>query len=367
MEDLLPTTMVGSYPRPHWFTHQLDGRDIRSAFKVIHHQEAFSDAVKVAIGDQERAGLDVVTDGQMWFDDYAMGIGSFLWYWFERMPGFSPERREHPALGRGRVGGADRYVLDEAGGVALVGELGPPGWRLVDLYELACRYASRPVKAGVGAGPLQLSAMVHFEGGSIRNRFDLARVLAGYFRTEIDALVDAGCAYIQIDDLGAWFPNVAGERDIPWIREVMAQLADGVRARVGWHFCLGNAWGTSTRSLTTGGYAAVLHHYYELPIDEFVLDFAARGMSDVHVLRDLPATKRVAAGVIDVRNLEVEQPEQVAERIRKVIEVVPAERVTLTTDCGLKQLPRTPAAAKLRALAEGARIVRKELTGSSDS
>jgi 5-methyltetrahydropteroyltriglutamate--homocysteine methyltransferase len=362
-ETLLPTTMVGSYPRPHWFTAQLEGRDIREAFKVIHHEEAFHDAVGAVIHDQERAGLDIVTDGQMWFDDYAMGIGSFLWYWFERLEGFSPERREHPALGRGGVKGADAYVLDEAGGAALVGELGTARWRLAELYEIACEHASRPVKAGVGAGPLQLSAMVHFDGGSIGDRYELARALATYFRAEIDALVEAGCGHIQIEDLGAWFPNVTGGRDAAWVVEVMTQLTADVDAHVGWHFCLGNAWGTSTRGLTAGGYGSVLHHYYDVPADEFVLDFAARGMSDVDVLADLPADKRIAAGVIDVRNLEVEQPEQVAERIRKVIAVVPPERVTLTTDCGLKQLPRRPASAKLAALVAGAEIVRAELTG----
>ncbi len=71
---LLPTTMVGSYPRPSWFTHQLEGRDILEAFKVIFHKEAFEDAVKCVIDDQERAGLDILADGQMWFDDYSMGI-----------------------------------------------------------------------------------------------------------------------------------------------------------------------------------------------------------------------------------------------------------------------------------------------------
>src|SRR6185503_8372149 len=70
--QLLPTTMVGSYPRPSWFREQLRGRDIREAFKEIHHEEAFADAVGRAISDQEKAGLDIVTDGQMWFDDYAM-------------------------------------------------------------------------------------------------------------------------------------------------------------------------------------------------------------------------------------------------------------------------------------------------------
>lgn len=363
-DHLLPTTMVGSYPRPGWFTHQLAGRDIREAFKLIGHEEAFHDAVEAVLSDQERAGLDIVTDGQMWFDDYAMGIGSFLWYWFERIDGFSSERREHPAATRSKIGGTDRYVLDEAGGAVLSGELGAARWRLAELWRLASARAQRPVKAGIGAGPLQLSGMVHFEGGPIGNRYDLARALAVPFRREIDDLVAAGCQHIQIEDLGGWFPNVTTDgRDAPWVCEVMTSLTEGVPARTGWHFCLGNAWGTSTRSLTRGGYGGVLHHYLDLPVDEFIFDFAARDMSDVEVLRQLPADKRVAAGVIDVRNLEVEQPEEVAARIRRVLEVVPAERVTLTTDCGLKQLPRRPASAKLAALAGGAAIVRAELTG----
>lgn len=365
MNTLLPTTMVGSYPRPSWFTDQLAGRDIREAFKLIHHEEAYLDAVTAVIGDQERAGLDLVTDGQMWFDDYAMGIGSFLWYWFERLEGFRPERLTHPASSGASIAGADKYILDEAGGVALTGELGEARWRLRELYEAATARAGQPVKAGVGAGPLQLSAMVHFKGGSISNRYELARALAVYFRREIDDLVAAGCEHIQIEDLGAWFPNVTGDRDVEWITEIMTQMTEGVPARVGWHFCLGNAWGTSTRGLTAGGYGSVLHHYYDVPVDEFVLDFAARGMNDIDVLRHLPADKSIAAGVIDVRNLEVEQPEQVAARIRRVLEVAPAERVTLTTDCGLKQLPRRPASAKLAALAAGADIVRAELTGES--
>src|SRR5678816_2836404 len=75
---LLPTTMVGSYPRPQWFTQQLAGRDVLEAFKVASHAEAFHDATRVVIKDQEEAGLDILTDGQMWFDDYHMGIGLSL-------------------------------------------------------------------------------------------------------------------------------------------------------------------------------------------------------------------------------------------------------------------------------------------------
>ena len=121
--------------------------------------------------------------------------------------------------------------------------------------------------------------------------------------------------------------------------------------------------GLARGGLTRGGYGNVLPRYFDVDVDAFVLDFACRDMADVGVLAGLPADKRVHAGVIDVRNLEVEQPDQVAERIRAVLAVIDAERVTLTTDCGMKQLPRTVAREKLRSLTAGAAIVRGELTG----
>jgi methionine synthase II (cobalamin-independent) len=371
LPQLLPTTMVGAYPRPSWFTYQLDGRDIREAFKSLHHEEAFRDAVRTVVGEQEAAGLDVVTDGQMWFDDYAMGIGSFFWYWFERIDGFGHEKLEHPA--RSKTAGKDAFTLDESGGVAVRGPIESPRVHLADLYGIATDAAHRPVKACVGAGPLQLSTMAHFEGGPVKNRFDLSAALADVFRGEIDDLVAAGCRHIQLEDLGAWVPNVTrADRDFEWVTSTVDRLFAGLREAPDggqvercWHFCLGNAWGSRAEGLTRGGYGGVLPHYFEVDVDAFVLDFACRDMADVAVLRDLPADKRIHAGVIDVRNLEIEQPEQVAERIRAVLAAIDAERVTLTTDCGMKQLPRTVARAKLASLTAGADIVRRELTGEA--
>jgi 5-methyltetrahydropteroyltriglutamate--homocysteine methyltransferase len=115
--------------------------------------------------------------------------------------------------------------------------------------------------------------------------------------------------------------------------------------------------------MTDAGYGKVLPHYLDVKVDELVLDFACREMRDAAVLRDLPAEMSVAIGVIDVRTLEIEPPEQVAERIRAVLEVLPAERLTITTDCGMKQLPRVCAVGKLRSLVAGTEIVRKELGG----
>jgi 5-methyltetrahydropteroyltriglutamate--homocysteine methyltransferase len=98
-----------------------------------------------------------------------------------------------------------------------------------------------------------------------------------------------------------------------------------------------------------------------VPVDQFVLDFANREMAGIEALKDLPKDKDVQVGVLDIRTMMIETPEQVAERIRKVLCVLSPDRVTLSTDCGMKPLPRMIARMKLKALADGARIVRKEL------
>jgi 5-methyltetrahydropteroyltriglutamate--homocysteine methyltransferase len=355
--------MVGSYPRPGWFTHQLAGRDVLEAFKLQAHAEAYEDAVRTCIAEQTSAGLDILSDGQMWFDDYSMGIGSFLWYWLERIPGFGREKLPHPARSRAR--GRDVWALDEAGGVALVGPVERGPLRLAFLYQLAQRLTDRPIKACVGAGPVQLATLAHFQGGPIRDRYALSHALSEVFRAEIRELVAAGCRHIQLEDLGAWMPNLSGEEDFRWVAEVVGATLREARAcagvRTSWHFCLGNVWGNPMQGMTAGGYRSVLPRYLDVEVDEFVLDFACRDMRDAALLAELPPDKRVAVGVIDVRTLEVEQPEQVAQRIRKVLEHIAPERVTLTTDCGMKQLPRPCARQKLVALAQGAAMVRREL------
>lgn len=358
---LLPTTMVGSYPRPSWFTHQLEGRDVLEAFKVIHHAEAFDDAVRTVIRDQELAGLDILADGQMWFDDYSMGIGSFLWYWLERIDGFSKEKLPHPA--RAKASGRDIWALDEAGGVALRGkpERGPI--RMALLYRLAQQYTDKPIKACVGAGPVQLATLAHFKDGPIKDRYELSYALSEIFNAEIHELIAAGCQHIQLEDLGAWMPTLSGDKDFAWVADVVNKTLAGVNVRKSWHFCMGNAWGNRLKGMTRGGYAAIVPHYLDVDVDEYVLDFACREMEDAALLADLPKDKGVAVGVIDIRSLEIEAPEQVAERIRKVLKYIDAERVTITTDCGMKQLPRFCAVEKLKALVAGTRIVRRELTG----
>jgi 5-methyltetrahydropteroyltriglutamate--homocysteine methyltransferase len=361
VETILPTTMVGSYPRPGWFTYQLLGRDPRVAFKHAPHEEAYADATRVIIQDQEEAGLDIVCDGQMYFDDYIGSIGSFCWYMYERIPGFDPAKEEHPAAVDAATMTKEIMLLSDWGGVVNSGPIGDRApLRLVDFYKLAKRYATRPIKVSVGAGPVNLAWHVYFQ--HYKDPRELSYALAPIFNAEMKALAAAGANFLQYEDLGAWLPLFTKNTDdYKWIGDVVAECIAGVDAKIAWHFCYGNAWGNRLAGLFPAGYETVLPYFYDLPIDQFVLDFANRDMVDIAALKSLPKDKEVAIGVIDVRTSMIETPEEVAARIRKVIEVVPPERVYLTTDCGMKPLARIVARMKLKALAEGARIVRKEL------
>lgn len=360
VDTILPTTMVGSFPRPHWFTYQLLGRDVRVAFKHAQHAEAYADATAAVIRDQEAAGLDLVTDGQMYFDDYVGGIGSFCWYMYERIGGFDAAKEEHPSEAGAAARTKEVELLSDWGGVVNSGPVTRGPIRLADLYRIATRYATRPMKVSVGAGPVNLAWHVYFK--HYKDAREISYALAPIFNAEMKELVAAGATFLQYEDLGAWLPLFTGnDEDFKWIVDVVRQCVEGVHAKVAWHFCYGNAWGNRLAGLFPRGYEAVLPHLYEAPIDQFVLDFANRDMADIDALRSLPEDKEVGIGVIDVRTTMIETPLEVAERVRKVLDVVPAERVYLTTDCGLRNLPRIVSQMKLRALAEGARIVREEL------
>src|SRR5712692_498459 len=145
VDTVLPTTMVGSYPRPHWFRHQLLGRDVRVAFKEVQHEEAYIDAVATVIRDQEEAGLDIVTDGNMWYDDYVGVIGSFCWYMYERIGGFEHAREPHPS-GVNAPPSQGKEILDDWGGVINSGPMKHGPIRLADLYRISSMHAHRPVK-----------------------------------------------------------------------------------------------------------------------------------------------------------------------------------------------------------------------------
>src|SRR5436189_2304903 len=297
---VLPTTMVGSYPRPHWFTHQLRGRDIRVAFKEVQHEEAYDDAVATVIRDQEEAGLDIVTDGNMWYDDYVGVIGSFCWYLYERIPGFEHARDPHPTTAGATKRTTGVEIMDDWGGVVNSGPISRGPIRLADLYKIAVRYARRPMKVSVGAGPANLAWHAYFK--HYKDARELSFALAPVFNAEMKDLVAAGAKYLQLEDLGAWLPLfTTNDDDYKWIAEVITRCVDGVKAKIAWHFCFGNAWGNALSGIFPKGYETVLPRFYDVPVEQFVLDYANREMADIEALKSLPKDKEVQIGVLDIR------------------------------------------------------------------
>jgi len=363
VNKVLPTTMVGSYPRPSWYKQQLLGRDIRVAFKEVSHEETYDDAVAAVVRDQEDAGLDIVTDGNMWYDDYVGVIGSFCWYMYERIGGFEPAREPHPSMvGAGKSQG--KALLDDWGGVINSGPVTHGPIRLADLFAVTSKYAKVPVKVSVGAGPANLAWHVYFK--HYKNAKELSFALAPIFNKEMKDLVAAGAKYLQFEDLGAWLPLFTNDKnDYTWIKDVVAQCCDGVNAKIGWHFCFGNAWGNDILSANfPEGYQTVLPHFFDTPgIDQFVLDYANRNMAGIEFMKNLPKDKDLQVGCLDIRTSMIETPKTIADRIRQVLKVLPADRVYPSTDCGMKPLARMVAKMKLGNLAEAAAIVRKEVGG----
>src|SRR2546423_13762103 len=159
VDQILPTTMIGSYPKPRWYTrYNLQGQDLLEWWKLEENYHAYWDATTACIKDQELAGLDIVSDGQMHFDDYGGGIGSFVWYWYERLGGFTNAKLPNP-LAR-QLAQADDADLSQVawmhnwGGTTVTEKVsrGIPG-RLADMYGVARMLTDKPIKVSVGAGP----------------------------------------------------------------------------------------------------------------------------------------------------------------------------------------------------------------------
>jgi 5-methyltetrahydropteroyltriglutamate--homocysteine methyltransferase len=300
----------------------------------------------------------------MHYDDYGGGIGSFCWYWYERIPGFLGSKLENPlVMGRSEEeirGDSEAALLQNWGGTQVLAEVKPPASRLVEMFRLTQRVSHRPVKVSVGAGPVNLGFHVDYSAPdtAYQSQRELAEALAPIFNREMKALASAGCQFIQLEDLGGWL--LTSDEDRQWVIDVLNQTVDGVDAKLGWHCCLGSALGNTLRAFE-GRLGEILEPMYEVNVDQYVLDFALRDMQDVKGLASLPDDKEVAIGVLDIRTLKIESDQELIDRMHKTLEVVPPEQVWFSTDCGMKSLPRFVAQEKLKAMVRARDVVRGEL------
>ena len=348
-EVLLPTTMVGSWPRPLWLRGGVLRESVREVDYVDMYQRTlYEDAVRLCVKDQDLAGLDIVTDGNQYFQGETPYDKAQMTLFPLRLNGFRPYG---PA---GEAPGTEDYFRPVVGEkVAWVRPvLGP----VLAAMRLA---TDKPFKVNINAGPASVAAWCEdqYYGDAAALRHDIAEA----FNAELRWLAGHGAGVIQVTEQA----YLASEGRDGWVLDMMARAARDVDAHLVWHMCYGNARGqdssfpaTNARCLeklfSSGGPAGW---------NEIHLETARPGMVEVELLAgwtDRPE-RQLGIGVVEVLDPHVETPEEVAARIRLALQHVPAEQLVISSDCGLYQLPRDLAFRKLRSLVAGTRIVRTEL------
>jgi 5-methyltetrahydropteroyltriglutamate--homocysteine methyltransferase len=344
MTDGLQASVVGSHARPSWFVAGIAAAE-RGEFGPVDLAEMLDDAVDLALRDQEDAGVDLVSDGEM------RRAGFFTAEFYRHVTGV----RALPADRVLGAGGHDQQHRFEV----LEPITAPDGLGVVEEFQYASRRTARPLKVTL-PGPYTLSGRLRTGPGEVyRERDAAAEAFVPILRAELEGLVAAGARHIQVDD-----PSPAIHPDAPsdFAALFNAAVAPIVgKVRLGAHLCFGNYLG---RPLARRTYRPVLEAMLGFDVDELVLEFANREMAEVEILGEIAAAGRdVAAGVVDVKNYYIETPEDVAERIEAVLAAgVPPERLTLVPDCGFSQTARWATLAKLRALVAGRDLVRGRTT-----
>jgi 5-methyltetrahydropteroyltriglutamate--homocysteine methyltransferase len=338
---LLPTTVVGSYPQPAWL---LDQEALRSRlvprvrapemWRVAPEllPQAQDDATLLAMRDMERAGIDIITDGEIRRESYSNHFASAL-------EGIDPSG---PGEVVGRTG-AKTLVPRVIGRIRRK--------HAVEVRDVAFARANtdRQVKITL-PGPFTMSRQCL--NAFYDDEAELAMDYAIALNAEIRELKAAGADVIQLDE--PWmqaFPEMARAFAVPAINRAL----EGIEGTTVVHLCFGYAAMVNQKP---SGYS-FLPELSDCAAGQISIE-AAQPKLDLGILKELPG-KTIMLGVLDLGSKEIETAETVAERIRAGLKVLPAEKIVPAPDCGMKYLPRERAFGKLKALAEGAAIVRREL------
>jgi len=345
---LLPTTVVGSYSVPEWL-ERLKTEYYQRRISARHLTEIHEVAIKAAVKDQELAGIDIVSDGELRRDNDVD-------YFLARIPGVHiPQRAktdyfdyydaevtrplpEGPLTGAGAGPGAEPGL----------------GLGLADDFRFTRQLTQRPVKFSF-TGPFSLSRRIR--DGAYSAPGDLVRALARRLNAEARELAAAGADFLQIDE-----PFLAGYPEhVELAVEAVNLVVEGVPATWALHVCYGNRY---ARPSWEGHYDFLFPAVNAARVDQIVLEFARKGLDDLRLIRQHQWDRWLGFGVIDVKSPQVETAEVVASRIRRALEYVPADRLMVNPDCGLRHLAPEVAIAKLHAMVAGAATVRAELTGT---
>lgn len=341
MTERLLTTVIGSYPQPEWL---VDRKNLQSRFpprvraREIWRvpeallEEAQDDATLLAIRDMERAGIDIISDGEMRRESYSNRFATALDGMDLDNPGVALDRTGHPNPVPRVVGPIRRLHPVEVRDV-----------------EFLRRNTDRRIKITV-PGPFTVTQQA--QDDYYHDEKALALDVAAAVNEEIKSLQAAGADVVQIDEP---YLQARSEKAKIYGVEVINRALEGIEGTTALHLCFGYAAIVHNRP---GGYS-FLTELRDCVVKQVAIE-AAQPNLDLSVLSDL-GQKTVILGVLNLGDMAVETPEMVAGRIRAALRYVEPERLILAPDCGMKYLPREVAFGKLRALVEAASMVRQEL------
>ncbi len=338
---LLPVSAVSAFPRPHWLQGRVLGSLSEPVYRSHNLRVAYEDACHICADEQEKAGLDILCDGAQYYEWEA--------------PGFQLEPIFH-------------FIPENLGGFR---PYGPPGEgaKYRPFYQAVVKdkitwerpifesvvmtmqnVTDKPFKVAF-LGPAQQSVIVKDE--YYGDQVAVARDLAIAMNQELKYLVSIGLEAVQLIDV---LPPYTTDM---WQIEMQNIMFDGVDAIKFWHVCYGSVDGQ--RDIFDNHAASMMPLFKESPADVIHLEFTNKGFDELAAFRDFPTDKVLGVGVVDAKNLQVETPEQIEARIRRGLEVVPADRLLVAPDCGLGYFSRTAAYAKLRNMGQAAATVRSTL------
>jgi 5-methyltetrahydropteroyltriglutamate--homocysteine methyltransferase len=365
---ILPTTITGSLPRPSWYTENLGTRHFLEAMVSRRFREQYEDALTCYLRDQELAGLDIVTDGDCRFDD-DVGGQSWTAYPPNHMTGLDIAHPVPTPAGRGGIWFPRGHILhdylESRVMPVITGPIGRGNLQYTAMWKAAQRFTEKPVKFGGVSAEIVAFALQDRHYKSIPDRIF---AIAEAFNEEYHDLADAGCPVIQIEEPQLHLIGIRKIQDKVINQELMMEAFNrtvkGLRAKteVWAHSCWGNP-SQQRMFAEVQSYRAALENYNKIDADVVTFEMSSSAGIDLEAIGKIITEKKISIGVIDHHTLQVESPEQVAAQIRAALKHIPAERLMVSTDCGMGRegMSRRHAFYKAVAIVLGTNIVRKEL------
>ena len=378
----LATTITGSLPRPGWFVENLRGRAFLEAIGTDYRfREQYLDAVAVLVNDQVRAGLDIVTDGDMRFDT-DIGGRSWFGYLFERMEGLGDIGMRHggsewaarPRRGDGtdpdaaavpRVnvpGDILHEVMEARLPARVLDEVGRGSLQYDAVFKAAQRLTDRPVKIGSCCGQMVNKVALN---EYYRSPLEAVMAFSAALNAEYHAVADAGAEILQVEEPCLHFVEgsdweITLEEYVDAFNREVRGLRD--RLEVWCHTCWGNPLAQKIEA--NYRYRPILEYLDRLDVDVLTFETADNAGAELEeIAAAIGADKKICIGGVTHRTLQVETPEEVAALLRRALEHIPPERLLVSTDCGFGRqgMSRMHAFYKMVSLSRGVNAVRREL------